>query len=214
MQRTSRLTVCLSLVALAACGGDPNQRDGGSGDGGGMVTPRPDVVRVDRVDPPADVEIPDEPIVEDVTPIEDVPPVEDVVTPDAEAAVTVDVLDDEQHYGSELMFRLRSAEDGVSRLAETVVHQSSTIYNMTESHELLVKENERLLKEIEQLQVDHARYVLGATDLVDDVDAPIPLTLVKTIESEVVDQLDQDGVGQLVEDDASVTSIGGPIYSD
>lgn len=127
---------------------------------------------------------------------------------------TVDVLDDEQHYGSELMFRLRSAEDGVSRLAETVVHQSSTIYNMTESHELLVKENERLLKEIEQLQVDHARYVLSATDLVEDIDAPIPFTLVKTIESEVADQLDQDGVGQLLEDDTNVTSIGGPIYSD
>lgn len=127
---------------------------------------------------------------------------------------TVDSLVDAQHYRNVLLSRLRSAEDGVSRLAETVVHQSSTIYNMTESHELLVKENERLLKEIEQLQVDHARYVLGATDLVEDIDAPIPFTLVKTIESEVADQLDQVGVGQLLEDDASITSIGGPIFSD
>ena len=127
---------------------------------------------------------------------------------------TVDVLDDEQHYRSVLMSRLRSAEASVNRLAELCVYQSSTIYNMTESHELLVKENERLLKEIEQLQVDHARYVLSATDLVEDIDAPIPFTLVKTIESEVADQLDQDGVGQLLEDDTNVTSIGGPIYSD
>ena len=127
---------------------------------------------------------------------------------------TVDSLCVETSRLRALRAQLDRAERSINRLADTAVHQSSTISNMTESHELLVKENERLLKEIEQLQVDHARYVLSATDLVEDIDAPIPFTLVKTIESEVADQLDQDGVGQLLEDDTNVTSIDGPIYSD